>query len=413
MAKADKDGKAKPKPVKKALQAWVSMSDKDYREMEDGFAHLTVKTVNSQIKGGYGVRLPEGKGSGIPYVGLSTIGAGTEDMDMNRNAADLPRPRQIMDQMHPRTGVSYDLSKMDENDHQEMDQERQGSFRHNIASFAETGDKQWVDPFCKQIFMREPIEDGGEEEVLLTPISGLGLSRRIRQWLEAERIARTQAAGVARRFWKTMRSALGGAKPQNLGLIGALDPASAKFCLWTPAPGFADQRIAEIGGLIKNGLPLRMEREERERLNQGLAEWIRAPGKSQRNQAEEEMRRALGQWVRRLKRDAAEARRLLLDELSKLRREGKVASESSMRLEDLANALLSGSIDLGMERLRVGELSDEDLGWLKLKFKEPGFAREASASLYLRASKALLDGHMLPGEAMGWIRDLIEKESGQ
>lgn len=216
-------------------QPWTALTPSDLVTAAQQFVHFTSKTVHSSVSD-VGIRLPCGRPrAALPYVALSVLGATHADLDFTDGGAKAMRkPRQIKDLL---SGVSSgkvwtDVPAQDRallQPGQPLDQE----LRRGVQNLPEA-----VPTLLRQVIV--PDADGND--LVLTPLGGLGLSRQIMARLEKERQGRPPAPGKteAKRFWRTASNNLGGAKPQNIGLMCAVQggPALAGFAWYFPAPRF-------------------------------------------------------------------------------------------------------------------------------------------------------------------------------
>lgn len=227
-------------------QPWTPLTPDDLREVSQNLVHFNSKTVHSWV-GDVRIRLPCGRPrSGLPYIALSVLGATHADLDFVGDAKAIRKPRQVKDVI---SGLSsgkiwtnvpaQDLALL------QPDQPLEQQIREGIQHLPEV-----VPALLRQVI----VPDAEGNDLVLTPVGGIGLSRQIMARLEKERQGRaipktketkTRAKGKGkteevRRFWKTASNNLGGAKPQNIGLMCTVQggPVLAGFAWYFPAPRF-------------------------------------------------------------------------------------------------------------------------------------------------------------------------------
>lgn len=213
---------------------WSPISEQDADRCLDGFLHFTSKTVNSNV-GDVSIRLERNKKiDGLPYLGLSTLGADFSELDYTEGgAAFVRKPRQIRDIVSKKSsGVIRDKNNIPKEDLERL--KDGGPFVRQLSQPLIDIPKN-VPSLLKQIIV--PNKNG--EDVALTPINAMGLNSIIIDRLNKELEKReSEAKAPLKKFWRSGTSALGGKKPQNIGLVCTVKdgPKVASFALLFQPP---------------------------------------------------------------------------------------------------------------------------------------------------------------------------------
>lgn len=234
--------------------AWTPLSEEDLEFSSRNFIHLNPKTVNSAISS-LGFRLPHGQSRReLPYIALSVLGAGHQDLDFTEGgAAAIRKPRQIKDGIVGQpNGLPWDSSGVlwTHVPAEDVDLLAEGRVLEKRLRQAHAIVPEKVPPLLRQVI----VPDAQGQDLVLSPMGGLGLNRQILERLENES-KRRNPDGSFSRFWRVAVNNLGGSKPQNLGLLGTVRGGKrlATFAWLFPAPGFPSLSIRKaIAVLFRN-----------------------------------------------------------------------------------------------------------------------------------------------------------------
>lgn len=261
------DGKAKKK-------SWPPLAPQDLARTLDRFTHFSPKTINSTV-GGIVIRLEKGKvRRDLPYIALSVLGAQHADLDFNEGGAvySAKAPRQIKDLV---TGQS---SGVEWENIPAADQAllAPGNTYEQALSRAHEVLPSKVPTLLRQVI----VPDANGQDLVLTPIGALGLTKTIISRLE-ELSKQEGDNGKARgRFWRTAINNLGGSKAQNLGLIGlcAGGPRAASFAWFFPAPSFPSLHLRQRWAGMFRSFRHPLSSAEAKKLRQALERYEQSPG---------------------------------------------------------------------------------------------------------------------------------------
>lgn len=243
------DGGQEQEKVK--ATAWTPLEPQDLAFAADGFIHLNPKTVNSTI-GGLGFRLPHGKTRReLPYIALSVLGADHRDLDFTEGgAAAIRKPRQIKDGVVgqpaglPWASSGVQWTNVPKNDVSVLSDGQ--AFENRLRQPHQLIPEK-VPPLLRQVI----VPDAQSQDLVLSPMGGLGLNRQILERLEKESQKRNPGGGFSR-FWRVALNNLGGSKPQNLGLMGTVQGGKrlATFAWLFPAPSFPSLRVRKAVAVL-------------------------------------------------------------------------------------------------------------------------------------------------------------------
>lgn len=259
--------------------AWTPLEKPDLGFAAEGFIHLNPKTVNSAVSG-LGFRLPHGQvRRDLPYIALSILGAGHRDLDFTEGgAAAIRKPRQIKDGIVGQpAGMPWQSSgvlwtNVPANDVKVLSEGHVLETRLRQAH-AIIPDK--VPPLLRQVI----VPDAQDQDLVLSPMGGMGLNRQILERLENES-KRRNPDGSFSRFWRVAVNNLGGSKPQNLGLLGTVQGGKrlASFAWLFPAPGFPSLNIRKAVAVLFRNFKVPLTAKQAKDLRKAIEKHEADPG---------------------------------------------------------------------------------------------------------------------------------------
>lgn len=258
--------------------AWTSLDEPDLEFAAAGFIHLNPKTVNSTI-GDLGFRLPYGRSRReLPYIALSVLGADHRDLDFTDGGAGaIRKPRQIKDGIVGQpAGLPWASSGMlwTNVPSEDVALLAEGQVLEQRLRLPLQKIPAKVPPLLRQVI----VPDAKGEDLVLSPMGGLGLNRQILERLEQESQKRNPEGGFSR-FWRVAVNNLGGSKPQNLGLLGTVQGGKrlASFAWLFPAPGFPSLRIRQAVAVLFRDFNVHLTTKQAKDLRKALENHEKEP----------------------------------------------------------------------------------------------------------------------------------------
>jgi hypothetical protein len=313
--KSQKKTATPPKKAATKAKDWEPIGAADRANLLNGYVHFTAKTTSSLIAG-VGVRLgSDERDEKSPYVALSVLGAGLNELDYTEGgAAAQPKPRQV--KAYLSGPMSPDIYNMDPITAQERAELSQDSlFVEALRTRHETGTKK-VPPGVRQVIVKDVA--GGRGDVSLSPIGAIGLNGIILARLQAEQARRQEAVDAelvakggkagekkAPRCWAQAVSPLGGSKPQNVGIqcTGDGGIARAQFAWWQKsAPSFPKQTNQRVYSALFRGASFTLSKGLMDELKKRLDEFEGKPSAKTEEQVKKQAVKIVGEIKEQAKR---------------------------------------------------------------------------------------------------------------